>query len=299
MPGAGIAVMKPRSRPSRLGFPGLQRLAQEPPGAVEDGLPGAGGHDRRLARTAPGRQRGQPVALALPLVGDELVHVPGRQCPRVMAAGGSAELQEGAQLQAGPPHVVEGPAAARAGRGPQHAGEVVPEQVPQPPLGHAGQVDADGVAGDLPSEVLGEDVAGLAGLLRCHVDRLQAAGDGVGDEDALPPNCLAQARIIVAQAGEGAQPVRAAVVRQALQRGQLPPPVLPPGVPGHAPLDLGPQERVQAAEVDLRRPHHRRGRRAPPAEGRLVGVLNGHGAAGALVAVAPLRWQDRPAGASL
>ena len=62
--------------------------------------------------------------------------------------------------------------------------------------------------------------------------------------------------------------MRAAVVRQALQRGQLPPPVLPPGVPGHAPLDLGPQERVQAAEVDLRRPHHRRGRRAPPAESR-------------------------------
>ena len=266
---------------------------------MEDGLPGVGGHDRRLARAAPGRQRGQPLALALPLVGDELVHVLSCQRPRVMAAAGSAELQVGAQLQAGPPHVVEGPPAARAGRGPQHAGEVVPEQVPQPPLGHSGQVDADGAAGDLAPEVLGEDVAGLAGLLRRHVKGLQAPGDRMGDEDALPAGRLAQPRLILAQVSQGAQAVRTSVVRQTLQRGQFPPPVLPPGVPAHAPLDLGTQQRGQAPEVDLSGPQHCRGRRAPPAEGRLVGVLNGDGPAGALVAVAPLGWQCRPAGASL
>ena len=58
-----------------VGLAGLQCPAQQPPGAVEDGLPGVGGHDRRLAVNAPGSQRGQPVELALPLVGGELVHV--------------------------------------------------------------------------------------------------------------------------------------------------------------------------------------------------------------------------------
>jgi hypothetical protein len=72
------------------GLAGLQRPAQEPPGAVEDGLPGVGGHGRRPAMDAPGSQRGQPVQFALPLVGDELVHVPGREDPGVVAAAGSA-----------------------------------------------------------------------------------------------------------------------------------------------------------------------------------------------------------------
>ncbi len=97
-----------------FGLAGLQRPAQEPPGAVEDGLPGVRGHDRRLAVNALGSQRGQPVELALPLVGGELVHVPGREGPRVVAPAGSACLQEGAQLESGPAGVVEGAAGARA-----------------------------------------------------------------------------------------------------------------------------------------------------------------------------------------
>ena len=112
-----------------------------------------------------------------------------------------------------------------------------------------------------------------------------------GDAGALPAGRLAQAGITGVQVGEGAQAAGAAVVREALDRGQLPLPVLPPGVPAHAPLDLGPQQRVQAPEVDLVGPQHRRGRRAPPAEGRLVGVLDGDGPACALVAVAPLAGQ--------
>ena len=137
----------------------------------------------------------------------------------------------------------------------------------------------------------GEDVAGLAGLPGRDVERMQAAGDGPGDAGALPAGRLAQAGVTGVQVGQGAQAAGAAVVSKALQRGQLPLPVLAPGVPAHAPLDLGPQQRVHAPEVDLVGPQHRRGRRAPPAEGRLVSVLDGDGPAGALVAVPPLAGQ--------
>jgi hypothetical protein len=79
-----------------VGLTGLQRPAQEPPGAGEDGLPGVRRDDRRLAVDAPGSQRGQPVELTLPLVGDELVHVLGCEQPGVVAAAGAGEFQEGA-----------------------------------------------------------------------------------------------------------------------------------------------------------------------------------------------------------
>jgi hypothetical protein len=234
-----------------VGLAGLQCAAQEPPGAGEDGLPGVGGHDRRLAVNAPGSQRGQPVELALPLVGDELVHVLGGEDPGVVAAAGGGELQEGAQLQPSTPRVVEGAAGARAGRGPQDIGEVVPDKVAQPPLGDPVQVEAPGAVAELAPEVLGEDVAGLAGLPGRDVEGVQAAGDGRGDAGALPADRLTQAGVIGVQVGEGAQAAGAAVVSHALDRGQFPLPVLPPGVPAHAPLDLGPQQRLQAPEVDL------------------------------------------------
>ena len=267
---------------------------------MEDDLPGIGRDDRRLAVKALDGQRDQAVAFALPLVGDELVHVPGGQQPRVMAAAGSAELKEGAQLQPGPPHVVEGAPAARAARRSQDAGKVIPDQAAQPPLGHSGQVDAAGTAGQLPPEMLSEDVAVIPGLLRRHVETPEGAGDCPRDADAFPPGRRAQAGVVQAQIGQGAQRVSTAVVRQPLQRGHFPPPaLLSAGVPGHAPLDLGPHQRVQAAEVELRRPHHRRGRGAPPAERRLVGVLDGNGQAGPLVAAGPLRRQRRPAGPAL
>ena len=164
-------------------------------------------------------------------------------------------------------------------------------KVAQPPLGDPVQVDAPGAVAELAPEVPGEDVAGLAGLPGRDVERMQAAGDGPGDAGALPAGRLAQAGVTGVQVGQGTQAAGAAVVSKALDRGQLPLPVLAPGVPAHAPLDLGPQQRVQAPEVDLVGPQHRRGRRAPPAEGRLVGVLDGDGPAGALVAVPPLAGQ--------
>lgn len=193
---------------------------------------------------ALGTEGSQPVEFALPLVADELVHVFGGEHPRVVASAGGHELQEGAQLQPGAPGVVEGAAGAWAGRGPQDVGKVVPNEVAQPPLGYAGQVDAAGTVAELASEVLGEDVASLAGLRRRDVEGMQTASDGAGDAGALPPGRRAQAGVSGIQVGEGAQAAGAAVVSDALDRGQFPLPVLAPGVPAHAPLDLGPQQRV-------------------------------------------------------
>ena len=165
-------------------------------------------------------------------------------------------------------------------------------KVSQPPLGDPVQVDAAAAVGEPPAEVLGEDVAGLPGLLGRDVEGMQAGRDGGRDAGAIAAGCLTQAGVAGVQVGEGAQAAVAAVVGKALDRGQFPLPVLPPGVPVHAPLDLGPQQRVQAPEVDLVGPQHRRGRRAPAAEGRLVGVPDGDGLSGAPVAGAPLARQD-------
>ena len=139
--------------------------------------------------------------------------------------------------------------------------------------------------------MLGQNVASLAGLFGRDVKRVQAAGDGGGDAGSLPPGRRAQTRVSGVQVGQGAQPAGAGVVGDALDRCQFPLPVLASSVPAHAPLDLGPQQWVQAPQVDLVGPQHRRGRRAPTAEDRLFGVLDGDGPAGPLVAVPPLAGQ--------
>ena len=99
-----------------FGVAGLQGLAEQTADAVEDGLPGVGGNDGRLAMTTPESQRHQAVPLPVALVGDELLHVLRGQCPGVVPASGSVDFQEGAQLQTGSAHVVEGAGAARAVR---------------------------------------------------------------------------------------------------------------------------------------------------------------------------------------
>lgn len=233
------------------------------------------------------------------LVGDESVHVLGRQRSWVVAVRGSVELQEGAQLQAGSAHVVEGASAARAVGRTQDRDQVIPDQVPQPALGHSGQVEADPAVGELAPEVLGEDVAEFACVLRRHVESVQGVRYRLGDVDALAGDRRALVRAVPARIGQRAQAVGAAVVGQPLQRRQLPPTVGSLGVPEHAPLDLGAQQRMQPAQVDLRGSRHCRRGRAPSTEGRPVGVLDRRGSAGAFVAVAPLTGQHRPAGAVL
>src|SRR5260370_3178029 len=67
----------------------------------------------------------------------------------------------------------------------------------------------------------------------------------------------------------------------------------------HAPLDLGPDERGQSPEVDLRGPEHCRRGRAPALEGTLVRVADRNGQPAAFAAVAPLGRQGSPSPAAL
>ncbi len=71
------------------------------------------------------------------------------------------------------------------------------------------------------------------------------------------------------------------------------------GIGVHAPLDLGAQQRMQTAQVDLRRAEHRVGRRAPAPERGLVAVEDRDRVAAAFVAVGPLGRQGRPTGPAL
>ena len=241
-----MAVMKPRSRPSRSASPDSSasrrsrrvrwKTACRVLAVTIDGLP-----CRPLtpSEARPSRSRCRWSAA-------NWCMCCGGQHRGVVAAAGSADLQEGAQLQAGPPHVVEGRAAARAARRPQHAGEVVPEQVTQPPLGHPGQVDAAGAAGQPPPEVLGEDVSLLPRLLRRHVEGCRPRRSR-GRSQAPPGRPPRAGR-------HRPGPARSASAGRA--RGRSPPaaaagasshrPCCLPGVRGHAPLDLGPQQRMQA-----------------------------------------------------
>ena len=122
-----------------------------------------------------------------------------------------------------------------------------------------------------------------------------------------PPRCgrllagrLAQAGVVRGQVGQGAQrrgrgcspPAAAAGTAPTARAGRRACQAMPHWISARG-------QRVQAPEVDLRRPHHRRGRRAPPAEGRLVGVLDRDGQPAVLIAVAPRGRQDGASRAAL
>ena len=70
-------------------------------------------------------------------VRDEAVDVLAAQQLGVVAAAGRLRLQERGQFGAGAAHEVHRLGGARAGGRAQHVGDVVPEQVAQPPLGDA------------------------------------------------------------------------------------------------------------------------------------------------------------------
>ncbi len=65
-----------------------------------------------------------------------------------------------------------------------------------------------------------------------------------------------------------------------------------------APLDLGPQKRMQAAKIDLAGSRHWRRPQAPAPERRLVDVTDRDWQAGPLVAIAPLHRQRRLSGSA-
>jgi len=113
--------------------------------------------------------------MALPVlkVDDEALHVLLAQQRGIVAAAGCVDLQEGAQLEAGPAQVVSGPLAAGPLGGAQHGRQMVPEEIAQPALGDAGQVEVTESLREADPEVLGFDEAGVAGRCGRVVDQPQ------------------------------------------------------------------------------------------------------------------------------
>ena len=103
-------------QPQSLGGTGLQRIAQQLAGGVEHHGPGGRGDGARGAAGPPDRQRRQGLAFAVPLVGDEPVHVLPVQHGGIMAAAGCLQVQEGTELDSRPPEPVDGAGRARAPR---------------------------------------------------------------------------------------------------------------------------------------------------------------------------------------
>lgn len=119
-------------------------------------------------------------------------------------------------------------------------------------------------------EVFGLDVAGVAGF--------------GGDEVHLPQgllHLLDHALVVVTaddgrlQAGQGCHVAALALVRERLHPRQVPHGEGLQAVDMHAPLELGPQQGPQPAQVDLPGAVHWQLRAAPGTEGDLV--LAGHG----------------------
>lgn len=252
-------------QPDPVGLTDVHSLAQNLADVVgtdaEGGVAGRGG----VAATAPDAQRRQPVAGPVALVGDKGVHVLGPQQSRVVAAVGSLNLQPGAQLGARTSRgVVRAVASRRAG--PAHlACEVVPQQIPQPPLGDHGQVP-EAAAGTYPgAEVVKFDESGVLGVGRTVVDQPQPVADLRDDHPVVERAVLRLHR------HQRPDTVGAAAVSEALQPAQRPRGVvrlLP--VDEHAVLDLRGQQRGQPDQVEPAGPPDRLSVAAPRPEHRLV-----------------------------
>lgn len=113
-PGGGEGGDEPAVQADLVGVAGLQRPEHDPAAVVEDALEGAISDERRLPAGADHAQRFQAVPVPVPLVGEEPLGVLRPQRTGVMTAAGGVDLQEGAQLDAGTPGLVEWPAAAGA-----------------------------------------------------------------------------------------------------------------------------------------------------------------------------------------
>lgn len=127
-------------QPDLVGPAGFQRPSEDLAEDVEGAFAGDLGDDRRLGVVA-GADRGQPLACPTSLVGDELPDDVLVERGGVVAVVGCRDFQERAQLLGGQPHCVEVGAVAGTVHRPQLLGEVVPEQVAQPPLRYEVEVE--------------------------------------------------------------------------------------------------------------------------------------------------------------
>ncbi|MFK4687231.1 hypothetical protein [Streptomyces pristinaespiralis] len=223
---------------------------------VEDELAaqvGDGGGSSVDQDHAQGRQA---VAGAVALVGDEPLGVLTAQHGGVVAGVGGVGLEEDAQLDGGAAHLVEGASGAGALRGSEPLGEMVPEQVAQPPLRYGGDVEvALGVLEASP-EVIGLQEAGVLCVRGAVVDAAQTIDDLPDDLADLGVHLLAGQACVasVVQVHQGRD------VAPLAMSDEIPDAVGGPlgvlcglGMGMQAPLDLGPQQWRQRVEVDQSR----------------------------------------------
>ena len=156
-------------------------VAQQLADRVEHQRAGGRGDDAGRPIGAFHRQRRQAVAFAAALVGDEPAHVLAVEQPRVVPALGCIDLQEDAQFGCCPADSVEDAAGAGRLRRLQQPGQVIPDQIPQPALRDAGEVEMAAPVWKPDAEVVGLDESGVAGVGGRVVDQPQLALDLLGD----------------------------------------------------------------------------------------------------------------------
>ena len=147
-PGGGHGDDELAAQADPVGRAGVHRVAQHLAQGVEHHRPGHGGDDAGLPAGLLDRQRGQAVAFAAALIGDEPAHVLTVQHAGVVPAAGRVHLQECAQFHCRPADSVDDAAGAGTARRLQQGGQVIPDQVAQPALRDAGQIDVAGAMGN-------------------------------------------------------------------------------------------------------------------------------------------------------
>ena len=257
---------------------------------VEGDAAGGRGDDRQRAVLPPHHQGRQPLAFAVSLVGGKPLDVRGGQLRRVVAAAGRVDGQERAQLGGRAAEGVEGAAGARAGRGAQQVSQVVPQQVPQPPLGDAGQVEVAAPLGEPHPEVVGLDEARVPAGFRGEVGQPQVVQHLPGHHGRERG---AGGKVKPGQRPGAAGP---AGIDQGLHPAGIPPGVpFPLGMSEQAPADLRDRQRRQPGQDDLARPRHWRLGAAPGAELLPVSERDRHRQAPDLIAAGPGPRQRRAA----
>ncbi len=189
--GSGNGEEECAVQPDPFGVPCLQGHAQGPADAVEEPDDHALG-DRvvLLAAAASGRGEGPLSVLGpVPLIGDEVDHVTAFEDPGIVAAAWCLDFQKRAEFRAAASRQVEGLGAA-GWVDQQAVRHLIPEQISQPALRDAGQVDLPAVVADPDAEMLGLEVAGVLGVLAGEVDHPQQAEHRFADQPWRLPHAV-------------------------------------------------------------------------------------------------------------
>ncbi|MFF9100085.1 hypothetical protein ACF1AU_05775 [Streptomyces rubrogriseus] len=164
VPPKGMAVRKPVSMPRRSAWPAVMALWSSLRDWLKTSwqLRSVTVGDRPSSWTMP--RDGRPWRARWRWSADEPLGVLTAQHGGVVAGVGGVGLEGDAQFDGGAAHLVEGASGTGALRGTEPLGEVIPEQVTQPPLGNGGDVEVALGVLEASSEVIGLQEAGVLGV---------------------------------------------------------------------------------------------------------------------------------------